>query len=335
MKGEALVNRDLTPYLPLVERLSGVRVLVVGDVMLDHYVFGSAERISPEAPVPVVRVSAEQFRLGGAANVAVNLAALGGQVALLGLIGNVEAGRPDADGERVSALCHQAGIAAELPARLPRTVRKTRVLAARQQMLRVDWEAAAPQTAGDGEKLAVLDRRLPECDVVLVSDYAKGVVDPELMARLARSGKPVVVDPRPQHGDLYRGVTLITPNRKEARELLGWGEWRPAPGEELGAALAEKLSAAVLVTLGDAGMCLVRRGQPTASIAARAREVFDVTGAGDTVAAVMALGLGAGLDLLDSAQLANAAAGVAVAHIGAVAVSPAELRRALGAPAAE
>jgi len=338
------------PLSTLVPRLAGVRVLVVGDAMLDHYVVGTVDRISPEAPVPILRVEREFDRPGGAANVAVNIAALGGKAELVCLVGRDRSDERDPDAERLSRLCRPHGIEPTLLRFLPCTIRKTRILAGQQQLLRVDRESPFGRTAAEHEAAAAggapweplplsaseatgrasaLAPLLARCDAVLVSDYAKGMVDAALMAQLRASGRPVVVDPRPQHTALYEGASLVTPNRKEAGEMLGLDPRRPLSGEELGRRLAARLGGDVLVTLGAEGMCLVPRDGDAETIPTRAREVFDVTGAGDTVAAVVALALGAGLPLGSAAHLANAAAGRVVAHIGTATVTAAELRDAL------
>lgn len=330
-------ERMYRKLLPLVERLARIRVLVVGDAMTDHYVVGSVSRISPEAPVPILNVREEFDRVGGAANVAGNVTSLGATATLVAFTGGL-GGRLDADGERLAERCRVRRVDAEFIPALPCTVRKTRFLAGRQQMLRVDWEqvpgAGGPAIAPEAlsRRQALVERLLPAHDVVLVSDYAKGMVDAGLMAQLLASGRPVVIDPRPRNAELYRGAALITPNRKEAREMLG-GSVDGLADAELGARLAERLQANVLVTLGEDGMCLCVRGEAPFSIPTRAMEVFDVTGAGDTVAAAFALAMGAGATLPEAACLANAAAGVVVGHVGAAAVAPDELRAALVAGA--
>ncbi len=336
--------------ISLVNSLAGVRVLVAGDAMLDHYVVGLVERISPEAPVPVLLVNREFDRVGGAANVAANVASLGGVAELICLVGRDRSDGREPEAERLRKKCVELGIETTLLRFLPCTIRKTRMLAGRQQMLRVDWEPPfghtetelkqaraegapgrplpLPESAREARREA-LKPLLKSCDVVLVSDYAKGLIDGSLMEQLRASGLPVIVDPRPQNAHLYSGVRLITPNRKEAAEILGLDALQPHPGPELGRAISDKLGCDALVTLGSEGMCLVTQDGPLESIATQAREVFDVTGAGDTVAAVTALGVGAGLTLSQAAQLANAAAGIVVSHIGTATVSPEELRAAL------
>ncbi len=326
---------DCAKLVPLVEKLIGVNVLVIGDAMLDHYILGSVDRISPEAPVPILRVEQEFERVGGAANVAANITSLRGNADLFALGGKVGK-KLDADGMRLGEMCALQDIQALFLPALPCTVRKARMVAGQQQMLRVDWEH--PYKSEKGKKLELgkkskkirseeLAHLLKRVHVVVVSDYAKGMVDSELMADLRASGKPVIVDPRPQNKELYRGVSLITPNRKEATEMLGVHKY--LSGEELGMRLAKELESDILVTLGEEGMCLCRQGKDPFSIPTRAREVYDVTGAGDTVVATFALALGAGGDLKDAAKLANAAAGVVVGHVGCASIRPDDLKEAL------
>ncbi len=325
---------DCTKLAPFVTKLAGVRALVIGDAMLDHYIMGKVDRISPEAPVPILRVTSEFNRVGGAANVAANLTSLGGQAALLALAGR--GGELDNDGRMLADTCRERGIDVHLLPVLPCTVRKARLVADRQQMLRVDWEHPYGSQTAQPFSLTAADRivrretlapLLADCDVVLISDYAKGMIDGEVVHKLVESGKPVIIDPRPQHRDHYRGATLITPNRKEATEMLGVHE--RLSGEELGRRLGDLLECDVLVTLGEEGMCLCRRGERAVSIPTRAREVYDVTGAGDTVAATFALAIGAGCNMVDAAHMANAAAGVVVGRVGCASVTPDELTQAL------
>ncbi len=326
---------DCVELVPLVDKMIGVSVLVVGDAMLDHYILGSVERISPEAPVPILKVEDEFERVGGAANVAANITSLMGNADLFALGGKIGK-KLDDDGMKLGEMCAELDIQALFLPALPCTVKKARMVAAQQQMLRVDWEY--PYRNVDNRELGLgnksknirseeLKLLMAKADIIVVSDYAKGMVDSELMAELRASGKPVIVDPRPQNKDLYHGVSLITPNRKEATEMLGLHE--RLPGEELGNRLAEMLDSDILVTLGEEGMCLCQRGKEPLSIATRAREVFDVTGAGDTVVATFALALGAGGSMEEAAKVANAAAGVVVGHVGCASIDPVELRVAL------
>lgn len=316
--------------VPLVEKLTAVKALVIGDAMLDHYIVGNVDRISPEAPVPILQVKDEFDRVGGAANVAANITSLGASAALLALCG--KKGTIDIDGQRLAQKCKERNIEAELIPALECTVRKSRVVAGQQQMIRVDWEKPFAKDCPESDFSAqISESKITEltskCDVILVSDYAKGMLNAQLLENLKASGKPVIVDPRPQHKEFYKGVTLITPNRKEATEMLGVHE--RLPGEELGQRLGEKLECDILVTLGEEGMSLCKRGEKPLSIPTRAQEVYDVTGAGDTVAATFSLAVGAGLSMEEAALMANAAAGVVVGHVGCASITPSELTTAL------
>jgi len=319
---------------PLLNRLTGMRVLVVGDAILDHYVVGKVDRISPEAPVPVLRVEREFDRPGGAANVAANIASLGGVAEIIAMAGSD--GRDlDGDGRYLREKCRT--FTAAPPVFLPclqRTARKTRFLAGRQQMLRVDWEDPTPpllSIAWRKRRAAAVGRCLRKCHAILVSDYAKGMVDAELMHMLRASGKPLIVDTRPQHAALYRGATLITPNRQEAMQMVRKGREGVKDNLLLAKQLAQEMSCHVLLTLGEDGLCLALRSGKAGIITTRPVEVADGTGAGDTVAAAMALGIAANLPLLAAAHIANAAGWVVVQHIGTACATPAEVEAALAA----
>lgn len=301
--------------------MSGARVLVVGDVILDRYWSGATRRISPEAPVPIVRVSAMEERVGGAANVAANVAALGGVATLVGVVGE------DADGSALAALCEAQGIRQALQ-RLAgqRTVVKLRVVAQHQQMLRLDFEDAPDGAAAEAVARAV-GQRLDDTDVVVLSDYAKGALGAcAVIIDAARAaGRPLVVDPKGTDFARYRGATLLTPNLAEFEAVVG----RCADGAQLverARALARTHDfKAVLVTRGEHGMSLVPVDAEPMHLDAHAREVFDVTGAGDTVCAVVATALAAGVALPAAVALANTAAGLVVGKFGAATVTPAEL----------
>ena len=314
----------------LVSAMRGRRVLVVGDVMLDEFLWGRVSRISPEAPVPVVRVERESFHVGGAGNVAANVRGLGGAAALVGVVGD------DAAGARVQAAVEAGGITPRLvtqPAR-PTTV-KTRIVAHHQQVVRADREDGSDVAGGAvAALLAALREELPRCGALVVSDYQKGVVTPALLRALLplarRRRVPVLVDPKVRHFALYRGVALVTPNQLEAEQATGVRIGDERSAEEAGRAVLRTLGCrAALVTRGEHGMSLVERGRPPLHVPAAAREVFDVTGAGDTVIATIALAVAAGATLAESAVLANAAAGVVVGKLGTAQVSPAELLAAL------
>lgn len=300
-----------------------VRVLVAGDLMLDRYWYGDSGRISPEAPVPLVRVHAEAERPGGAGNVAANVTSLGARSTVLGITGR------DAAAEALRAALVEAGAACEFVVADVATITKLRVISRHQQLLRLDFEDRFTPAASDGLG-AAFARALAAHDVVVLSDYAKGTLaDPQALIRAARAaGKPVLVDPKGRDFDKYRGATLLTPNLAEFEAVTGPARDEAAV-EERGERLRTDLGLeALLVTRGEHGMSLLRDGHPALHLPTLAHEVFDVTGAGDTVIAVLAASLAAGCDLPDATRLANLAAGLTVAKLGAASVTPAELRLA-------
>ena len=311
------VGKQFAAYAEAIRR---ARLLVVGDVMLDRYWFGDVERISPEAPVPVVRIARTDERPGGAANVARNAAALGAQVTLIGVIGDDEPGRSLERllaGEHVRTSLHR-------DATLPTTV-KLRVIGRQQQLLRVDFETI-PSAEALAAKFADYERVLPESDVVVVSDYGKGgLADISHMIERARArGTPVLVDPKGEDYLRYRGATLLTPNRAEFREVAG--RWR---SEAELATKAQSLRTelaldALLITRSEEGMSLYTDAGAQ-HIPAQAREVYDVSGAGDTVIATVGALLGAHADLSTAVRIANLAAGIVVGKLGTAVVHPDEL----------
>ena len=308
---------DMTPTR---ERLAAARVLVVGDAMLDRYWFGAVDRISPEAPVPVVRVSREEERLGGAANVALNVKALGARVTLLTVVGTDEPAR------RLRTLLEEQGVNALLGSDAQLfTIVKLRVIGRAQQLLRIDFENQ-PDHEVLASMLADYEQALPEHDAVLFSDYGKGgLTHITTMIELARAaGKPVLVDPKGDDYSRYKGATVITPNRAELAEVVG--RWN---SEAQLAERAERLRAelgldGLLVTRSEDGMSLFDAAGH-ARIPAEAREVFDVTGAGDTVIATLAAMLAAGLGLREAMPIANRAGGIVVGKFGTANVSYEEL----------
>ena len=304
--------------------LTGARLLVVGDVMLDRYWFGDVNRISPEAPVPVVKVGRTEERLGGAANVARNAAALGARVALLSVVGDDEAGGA------IAGLLAAGGIEAGLQ-RDPgvETTVKLRVIGRQQQLLRIDFETA-PGHEALASKLTDFERRLPDTDVVLLSDYGKGGLQhiARMIALARQAGKPVLVDPKGDDYRRYRGATLLTPNRAEFRQVAG--SWS---GEEDLARKAQALRReldlqALLVTRSEEGMSLYREAG-SLHVPTVAREVYDVSGAGDTVIATLGVLLAAGHGLDEAVRFANAAAGIVVGKLGTAVASPSEIQEAL------
>ncbi len=319
-----------------LERFPAVRLLVLGDVMLDHYVWGTVSRISPEAPVPVVAVRSETLQLGGAANVAQNILALGGQVDLIGVVGR------DDNGQRLLAELRGKGLttAGVLVDPQRPTITKTRVVAHSQQIVRYDREERRPV---DGELrrslLRYIHSRIADVQAIVVSDYAKGMVSRELMRALIRIARRrrvrVIVDPKVGHFPFYRGANVITPNTAEALQGAGVhevaGADRMAAVLTAGPRLCRRLGCeAVLITRGEHGMSLFQPPARVRHIPTVAREVYDVTGAGDTVIGTLALALGAGATLEEAALLANYAAGIVVGRIGTATVTADQIRRELG-----
>ena len=321
---------DLHPLLSVIDRFAGLNIWVVGDLMLDEYVMGAVERISPEAPVPVVRVRDTEYRLGGAANVARQVATLGAKVKLAGVIGT------DGAGDDFLRLCADSGIDTTAVIRLAdrRTTRKLRVIGHSQQLLRLDWEDAAPCGAEVSQALISALTNGAKADAIILSDYAKGVLTPTTIAAVTAQGAnaPIVVDPKTRDFTRYRGATTVTPNRKELEEATGQ-RLDPTDKAAVAAAARPLITAAgltsMVVTLSEHGMLIVpAEGEPS-SVAATRREVFDVTGAGDTAIAVLTLSLAAKAPLLEAARIANAAAGVSVGQVGAVAVDADSIRSEL------
>lgn len=314
----------------LLDRLKGRKVVVLGDLMLDEYLFGEVSRISPEAPVPIVRVLRERAVLGGAANVAANLKAIGADPVLVGTFQNDTAGR------RLLDLLSQQEIPVEglvLDTSRP-TIIKTRIVGQQQQMLRIDREEPGPlEEEAIAGLVASLERAVPDAGAVVVSDYAKGVVgEGVLEAVRALCGKediPWIVDPKPAHRAFYQGATLLTPNTRELADLAGCPARTDAEVAAAGARLMESFGlGGLLVTRSERGMALFDADAAHKGpwlIPTEAREVFDVSGAGDTVVAVFAASVAAGSDWKDAAMLANAAAGLVVGKMGTATVTPAEL----------
>jgi D-beta-D-heptose 7-phosphate kinase/D-beta-D-heptose 1-phosphate adenosyltransferase len=316
-----------------LDRMRGRTIVVVGDVMLDEYVWGEVNRVSPDAPVQVVDVARRSRAVGGAGNVAGNVMAAGAEVRLVGVVGDDEAGATllqsmAASGADSRGIVRLAG--------RPTTV-KTRVMALGQQLIRLDRENRSPIGRDDGDRVvAAVDEALPGADALLVSDYAKGVLDRETLAAVVAAaerrapGRPIVVDPKSADLSIYAGCSAITPNRREAEAATGVSLGAEADY----AAAAERIRAvcgasSVLMTLGARGMALSVAGRRLVTIPSHAREVFDVTGAGDTVLAYFGLALAGGVEPDVAAEVANLAAGVKVSKVGAAAVTPVELTRDL------
>ncbi|MBT2969050.1 MAG: bifunctional heptose 7-phosphate kinase/heptose 1-phosphate adenyltransferase [gamma proteobacterium symbiont of Ctena orbiculata] len=301
------------------------RVLVVGDLMLDRYWQGAAARISPEAPVPVVHIHDCEERPGGGANVALNMTSLGIKVALCGLVGGDEAG------SSLTEHLRQAGVAChfQVDNAIP-TITKLRVISQHQQLIRLDFEQ--PLWQSDLAELEALSlQQLPTSDLVILSDYAKGTLQQpqRLIDRANDLGIPVLVDPKGGDFSKYRNATLLTPNLKEFEAIVGRSDTDQELNEK-GMALRQQLNLkALLITLSERGMLLIVEEEPPLHLPTRARDVFDVTGAGDTVIGVLGAGMAAGMAVQEAAGLANVAAGLMVAKLGAGSVSLGELKGAL------
>jgi len=313
--------------------MRGREVMVLGDVMLDEFIWGKVARISPEAPVPVVEVTHDSLHVGGAGNVARNVGALGGRPLLVGVVGR------DAAAGRIRAELDAAGVRHALvdadDAR-PTTI-KTRIIAHQQQIVRADRECADDVSPATARALVAHVRAgLAHSAALVLSDYQKGVITPPVMRAvlpLARRRRvPLLVDPKVRHFALYRGVTVITPNQLEAEQASGVRIRGEADVLAAGARILQMLRCqAVLVTRGEHGMSLFRRGRRPAHVPTFAREVFDVTGAGDTVIAMLALALASGARMDEAAVLANSAASVVVGKVGTATASPDEVLAAVEA----
>jgi len=312
-------------------RVAQLKALVVGDLMLDEYLWGKAERISPEAPVAVVDVARQDMRLGGAGNVINNLLSLGCQVRVASVIG------ADEDGRTILERLELRGVSADgvVLSAARKTSRKTRVLASNQQMLRIDRESRDEiDSAAALELMAYVREQLPQVQVVLLSDYLKGVLTDSLtreLITLCRAAKvPVLVDPKGKDYSKYRGATLLTPNRKEAAEASGVTIRTGEDVSRAGWRLLQDLNLdALVLTRSEEGMSLFMAGRDEIQLPTLAREVFDVSGAGDTVLASIGLGLAGGLELPDAARLSNLAAGVVVGKVGTSTVTPEEILRSI------
>ena len=299
-------------------------ITVIGDVMLDRFWSGASRRVSPEAPVPVVNVSGQEDRAGGAGNVAVNLAELGVTVSLVGLCGDDEHARA------LRSCVESAGVRWNVMPCKADTIVKLRVLSRNQQLLRMDFEETLAPYAND-LFLRYAQQHLADADLVILSDYAKGTLElvQPLLVYCREAGKRTLVDPKGMDFERYRGATLMTPNLSELEAVVGPCDTDEALVEKAGNLRAALELDAILVTRSEAGMTLIERDEPAQHLTASAQEVFDVTGAGDTVIAVMAGSLSAGLSMADAARYANHAAGVVVAKLGTASVTPEELEHAI------
>ncbi|HEX3671157.1 MAG TPA: D-glycero-beta-D-manno-heptose-7-phosphate kinase [Candidatus Cybelea sp.] len=306
----------------LFERAAGRRILVAGDLMIDEWIWGAVTRISPEAPVPVVAVTDHSFTLGGAGNVANNLRALSADVVFVGTVGD------DSFAEDVRGLLRgeQVDDSGVFAVTGRPTTRKTRIVAHNQQVVRADWESTAPPSARERERLTEFVRaHAAQCDAVILSDYAKGLLCREIV-EAAAACPLVLADPKPQNVELFAGVTCIAPNAAEAAQITGVPISDDASLERAGMRLLELVGCRyVVITRGEHGMSLFGRDGERLQIPSVARTVYDVSGAGDTVIAVLGLALAAGASIEQAMQLANFAAGAVVAKLGTATASPAEI----------
>jgi D-beta-D-heptose 7-phosphate kinase/D-beta-D-heptose 1-phosphate adenosyltransferase len=318
-------------FLKLARQFPTKEILVIGDVMLDEFLFGEVSRISPEAPVPIVEVRREVSCLGGAANVARNIRSIGGNAMLVGVIGQ------DGDSDRIlSEMAKQRMETLGLVrSRTRHTTKKTRIIAGVQQVCRADHEDRTPLSSGEVLQICkLLDSRIPHSDGVIVSDYAKGLINPEIFRQVVvcckRHRKLLVVDPKIRNFSFYRDSTVITPNQSEAETAaqvdIHDGKSLAQAGEKL---LKITRAQAVLITRGKDGMSLFERGREARHLPTAAREVFDVTGAGDTVVATLALAASLGASIANAADIANHAAGIVVGKLGTATASIEEIVESL------
>ena len=324
----AISARKLTQYF---QRFTRARILVLGDLILDHYIWGKVDRVSPEAPVPVVHVASESYRMGGAANVYHNIMTLGGKAELCGVVGADQVGKQFlAEIRRSSTYSPGVIIDASRP-----TIKKTRVVAHNQQIVRFDVEQRHDISSQLAQKMVRhVASRLPDVACLVISDYAKGMITGELMKAIQKlaeqNGVPIVVDPKVEHMGYYEGVTVITPNYLEAKQAAGFLPTQDIPIEQIGVSLQNRLRCqAVVVTRGEEGMSIFEHNGQSWTIPAVARQVYDVTGAGDTVVSTLALAISAKASLPDAAVLANQAAGIVVGMVGTATVTRAQLQEVL------
>lgn len=308
-----------------IKKFSNLKILVVGDVMLDRYWFGDVTRISPEAPVPIVNVIKEDYRLGGAANVANNIAALGGKTSLLSIVGD------DEEGNILSKiLCQKKIIPNLIKDQKTRTIVKLRILGVQQQLLRVDFEKPISNIALD-ELMSKYEKLVSDHDIVIMSDYGKGCLgySKKMIDLVKKANKKILVDPKGINYNRYDKANIITPNKKELHEAIGnWSDEKDLCNK-VKTFISHYNLDAILLTRSEEGMTLYTP-QKTQYLRANALEVFDVSGAGDTVIATLGLMIASGANYEDAAKAANAAAGVVVGKIGTAVLSPSELIKAIG-----
>ncbi|MBU0628039.1 MAG: D-glycero-beta-D-manno-heptose-7-phosphate kinase [Nanoarchaeota archaeon] len=310
-----------TKLTNILNNFKGKKIMIIGDIMLDKYIFGKVERISPEAPVQVVEVEKESYVPGGAANVANNIASLDGNAYMVGIVGDDQQGNlliKELNERRIDT--NGIFIAKDKP-----TTQKVRVLGQKQQLLRIDYEKKEYINKETEDSIINFIKNKKEIDAIIISDYAKGVITQKLVDEIKTisKNKIIIVDPKPKHLNFYKDVTLITPNTKEAIEMTGIEDI-----ESTGKHLLKQLNSPILITRGEKGMSLFEKEEIT-NIPTKAKEVYDVSGAGDTVVAALTISLTAGATLKEAATLANHAAGIKVGKLGTSTVTIDEIRQSL------
>jgi rfaE bifunctional protein kinase chain/domain len=331
IKYNKILRKSLKEILAQIKKFSAIKVLVIGDVMLDRYHWGSVSRISPEAPVPIVALEKSSVVAGGAANVAANVAGLGGQPILFGITGD------DEDAKVFPDLLRKTGVREFKLFKIknrPTTV-KTRIIAHNQQIARIDQESTQPLLENEAaEILRQMEKSIEMSDVIIISDYAKGFLTDELLLGLItianQTGKSIVVDPKGKDFTKYKGATILTPNQKEVAEACHLENTSDQLLEASGRRLLENLSLkALLITQGENGIKLLEKDRETVQLKATARNVYDVTGAGDTVIASLAVCMAAEMSFYDSSAFANFTAGIVVEHLGTTAINSELLHNSL------
>ncbi len=320
--------KNLERLKEIISKFNAAKVLVAGDLILDEFIWGNVSRISPEAPVPVVWVNSENFMPGGASNVANNIRSLGGEVYLCGVVGD------DSRGEVLQALLRKKGVHCEgiFADKQRPTTQKTRVIAHHQQVVRIDREELGPVPDQVMKSMVgFVKERIKNVDALIIEDYGKGVIVPTLVreiVKLAKKNKKIItVDPKETHFSYYRGVTTLTPNHHEAATMVGFKVKDDASLEKAGRKLLQKLKCRIaLITLGENGMAIFEEGKKMVKIPTVAQEVFDVSGAGDTVISAYTLALAGGASAIEAAHISNCAAGIVVGKVGVAVTTADELQ---------
>jgi len=322
----------MNKLMEIINKFKDKKIMVLGDVMLDKYIWGNVSRISPEAPVQIVNVVKESYAPGGAANVANNIAALSAKSFMVGVVG-----KDHTKEQLVSELKKiNIDVSGLVEDENKRTIRKVRVFGRNQQLLRFDYEKKGYVDANTENKIfGFIEKNIEDSDAIIISDYAKGTITSSLMEKLIalckEKNKIIVVDPKPKHKDFYKNATLITPNHKEAHEMTGLAEDEPSDVDidNMGKKLLEELNSTILITKGEKGMSLFEKDGKITNIPTFAKEVFDIVGAGDTSAATLTLALASGASFEEAATIANHAAGITVGKVGTSTVSIEELRKSI------